>query len=236
MHTNITIITAFLGGLVSFLSPCMLPIVPGFLAYLAGSSLSKAEIDRKEIFLNAFFFVIGFSTIFAATGVLFNSLFDAFAYDAQVALARLGGLVVIFFGLFLTGIFRLSFLQRDYQFYVKAKLSSRYATSFLFGLAFAAGWTPCIGPVLGALLALAATQPSSAFALLFAYGLGLGIPFLVVGAFAAQASALINRYAGVLRYVSIAFGILLIVFGFLIFTQQLNRIADFPFPRILWGG
>ena len=106
-------------------------------------------------------------------------------------------------------------------------LHSKYLTSFLFGLAFAAGWTPCVGAALGAILGLAASQPGSAFVLLLAYALGLGIPFLVIGFFAAGAASFIERYGTAFRYINIAFGIILIALGILIYTQQLSRIANF---------
>ncbi|RJQ28990.1 cytochrome C biogenesis protein [Candidatus Parcubacteria bacterium] len=223
---EITIAVAFVAGLVSFLSPCVLPIIPGFLAYLAGASLSESASKRKDIFVNALLFVLGFSLIFAILGVLLNTALEAVAYDVQTWLARIGGAIIIFFGLYLTGLVRVPFLEREYKFAVNTNFKSKYATSFAFGAAFAAGWTPCVGAVLGSILGLAATQPGSAFSLLFSYSLGLGIPFLLVGLFASQASEFINRYAHVLKYVNIVFGILLIILGVLAFTQNLNRIAN----------
>ncbi len=233
---NVNFITAFLGGLASFLAPCVLPIIPGFLAYLSGASLKDANVKRKEIFLNSLFFVLGFSVIFAALGVLLNTVLEAFAYDVPIWLSRIGGTLIIFFGLYLTSLIKIPFLEREYKFAVKTKFHSRYLTSFVFGAAFAAGWTPCVSAALGAILALAATAPGTAFYLLLTYALGLGIPFLVVGLFAAQAAAFINRYAKIFQYVNIVFGILLIILGILIFTNQLSRIANFEFlTKILVG-
>ncbi len=217
---------AFLGGLVSFLSPCVLPIIPGFLAYLAGASLRESDAKRGTIFLQSILFVLGFSLVFALLGVLLNTVLAHVAYAAQTWLARAGGIIIIFFGLYLTGLIKVPFLERDYKFRPGAKFGSRSTTSFLFGAAFAAGWTPCVGAVLGGILGLAASEPGSAFALLVAYALGLGIPFLAVGLFASQASAMINRYAGMLRYVSIVFGFVLILLGILAFTQNLSRVAN----------
>lgn len=226
---DISIGIAFVAGLVSFLAPCVLPIIPGFLAYLAGSSIEEAGSRKKEIFLNSLFFVLGFSVVFAALGVLLNTLLEAIAYDVQIWLSRIGGALVILFGLYLTGLIKVAFLERPHTFQVKTGLHSRYVTSFLFGLAFAAGWTPCVGAALGAILGLAASAPGSAFFLLLAYALGLGLPFLFIGLFAAQASGLIQKYQNKLRIINIAFGVLLIILGIFIFTGQLSRIANFEF-------
>jgi len=225
--TETTLAVAFVAGLVSFLSPCVLPIIPGFLAYLSGTSLAEAQPRRKDIFLNSFFFVLGFSIIFAILGVLLNTLLEAVAYDVQVWLARIGGAVIIFFGLYLVRLIPLPFLEREHKFSVTRRFKSKYLTSLLFGSAFAAGWTPCVGAALGAILGLAATQPGSAFNLLFAYSLGLGVPFLLVGLFASQASGLISRYAVALKYINIIFGAVLIVLGVLVFTESLNLVANF---------
>ena len=220
-------IGAFLSGLVSFLAPCVLPIIPGFLAYLAGASNTDAKLKRKEIFINSVFFVLGFSFIFAILGVVLNTIFSNIAYSVQLWLSRFGGVLIIFFGLYLVGLVKIPFLEREYKFGVKTKFKSRYITSFLFGLAFAAGWTPCVGPALGVILGLAATEPGSAFILLLTYSLGLGIPFLIVGAFTGQATEIISRHAKKLRYLNIFFGIIILIIGILIFTQKLALVANF---------
>lgn len=227
MTSDTTLIIAFIAGIVSFLSPCVLPIIPGFLAYLAGSSLDEARAKRLPIFLNSIFFVLGFSFVFALLGVLLNTLLESVAYDAQTWLSRIGGVIIIFFGLYLLGLVKPKFLQREHKLQVKHQFSSRYVTSFVFGAAFAVGWTPCVGAVLGGILALAAVQPGSAFALLLTYALGLGIPFLVVGLFAAQAASWIHRYAKYLKWVNLAFGVVLIGLGILVFTNNLARLANF---------
>lgn len=227
---GLSLSVAFIAGLISFLSPCVLPIIPGFLAYLAGASLGDTKSSsRLPIFINSVFFVLGFSAVFAVLGVLLNTLLEAIAYDVQIWLSRIGGAVIIFFGLYLIGLIKIKFLDRQHQFQVTKKFSSRYVTSFMFGSAFAAGWTPCVGAALGAILGLAASQPGTAFNLLFSYSVGLGAPFLLVGLFASQATNLITRYAGVLRYVNIGFGAILVVLGVLVFTQSLNLIANFDF-------
>lgn len=220
-----SIIIAFVAGVVSFLSPCVLPIIPGFLAYLAGNTTRGAP-SRIATFLASVFFVLGFAAVFATLGVLLNTALEAIAYDVQTWLARAGGAIIILFGLYLTGLVKLPFLEREYRVSVRRTFGSRHITAFVFGAAFAAGWTPCVGAVLGGILGLAATAPGSAFTLLFSYSLGLGVPFLAVGLFASQATALINRHAHALRYVSRIFGAVLVVLGILAFTQSLNIVAN----------
>lgn len=224
---DIPILLAFTAGLISFLAPCVLPLIPGYLAFLSGTSLSDASSHRLQIFITSLFFVLGFATVFATIGVLLNTLLEAVAFDAQIWLARIGGALVIFFGLYLTGLIKLGFLQREYRVQVNPLLHSRNLSSFLFGAAFAAGWTPCVGAVLGSILGLATTQPGSAFFLLLSYSIGFGIPFLIVGLFAASISSFLTKLAEVAKYINIAFGGLLVVFGILIFTNNLQKIANF---------
>lgn len=225
---GVYITTAFVAGIVSFLAPCVLPIIPGYLAYIAGSSAADSTTHRRDIFLNSIFFVLGFSFIFALLGILLQTILASSGAEVQTWLSRIGGIVVIFFGLYLTGLIDIGFLERNHAFNVKRGSGYwRYATSFVFGVAFAAGWTPCAGAVLGAIIGLAASAPVSAFILLFSYALGLGVPFLIVGAFTAQAGALIARYGSALKYINVVFGILLIGLGVLVFTQDITLIGNF---------
>ena len=180
---------------------------------------------RWSIFINSIFFVLGFSVIFSIVGVLLQSLLSNYAYTVQKYLGYIGGTVIIFFGLFLLGLIRIGFLEKEYKVKVK-KFKYSYATSFVFGAAFAVGWTPCVTAALGAILALASTQASSAFVLLLAYTLGLGVPFLLVGLFTTEAQNLINKTGKWLKYFQYAFGIILIIIGILIFTGQLSRISN----------
>lgn len=159
--------------------------------------------------------------------MLLNTVLNSVAYDVQLWLSRAGGLIIIFFGLYLTGLIRVGWLEQEHKFAI-AGIKSKYLTSFLFGVAFAAGWTPCVGAVLGAILGLAATKPTLAFTLLLSYSLGLGLPFMITGLFASRAAEWINRYSHLLRSINVFFGILLIVLGILIFTQTLNLVANLP--------
>jgi cytochrome c-type biogenesis protein len=226
MELSITV--AFIAGLISFLSPCVLPIIPGFIGYLAGSR-SDGSSSRIEAFLASIFFVFGFSAIFSLLGILLNTVLEAVAYDVQIWLGRVGGVIIILFGLYLTGLIRIAYLEREYKLNPNKKFKSKYLTAFLFGAAFAAGWTPCVGAVLGAVLGLAASQPGSAFTLLFAYSLGLGLPFLLVGAGTSYADRWIMKISPYLKTINIIFGIVLIILGVLVFTNSLNLVANLGF-------
>jgi cytochrome c-type biogenesis protein len=224
--TDVPLLVALLAGVVSFLSPCVLPLIPGYLAYLSSTPGSTTPSSRRAVVGASIWFVIGFATVFSALGVLLNTALEAVAYDVQVWLSRLGGVVIILFGLSLLGIWRLPFLQREYHVRVRTPFQSRSVTSFLFGAAFAAGWTPCVGAVLGGILGLAASRPGSALVLLIAYSLGFGVPFILVGLFTAQANRLITRLAPWLNVINRLFGVVLIIIGILIFTQTLSRFAS----------
>ena len=230
---DVTIPIAFAAGLVSFLSPCVLPIIPGFLAYLAGTSTDGKQ-NKSGIFFQSLWFVIGFSVVFAILGVLLNTVLVHVAGRVEEWLSYIGGTIVIIFGLYLTGLLHIGFLEKTHTMRVDTKSKRpRFITSFLFGFAFAAGWTPCVGATLGAIIGLAATSPGSAFTLLFSYALGLGVPFLLVGLFASQAAGFFERHERGLSYVNKVFGALLIVIGILVFTGSLSDIANFSFVNSL---
>ena len=233
---TITYLIAFLAGVVSFLAPCVLPLVPGFLVFLAGTSAGEGTKGRWDTFLASILFVAGFSLVFSLLGVLLNTILAAASYEVQLWLSRIGGLIIIFFGLYLTGLIRVPWLEQEHRFAVTG-IKSRYATAFLFGVAFAAGWTPCVGAALGAILGLAVTMPGLAFSLLLTYSLGLGLPFLITGLFAGQVSGWIRKYSHAVQYVNMAFGIFLIIIGILIFTQTLTLVANLPvLNQFLLGG
>lgn len=230
---ELTLIAVFIAGIISFLSPCILPLIPGFLAYLSGTSLGDtSKSARLKMFFNSVAFVIGFSTVFALIGVLLNTILEKSSYDIQIWLGRIGGLIIILFGLYLLKLIKIPFLEKEHKLGVKRKFSITYVTSFVFGAAFAVGWSPCVGAVLGSVLALSITQPGGAFVLLMIYALGLGLPFLIVGIFSGQAVKLINKSAKFLKYFNIVVGIFLLILGILVFTQTLNIVANFSFLPI----
>jgi len=177
--------------------------------------------------MSSVFFVLGLSVTFSLLGVLLQTVLSSVAFKTQVWLARIGGILIILFGLYTIGLIKIGFLQQEFKLHPRLRTRSSYLTSFIFGAAFAVGWTPCVGPILGAILTLAVTSPSIAFFLLLFYTLGLGIPFLLVGFFTNQAQTFIRRAGRWLDYMNRFFGFLLVLLGILIFTLQLNRIANF---------
>ena len=234
---DVTIFVAFGAGVVSFLAPCVLPLVPGFIAYLGGIAIENKTLSRVQTRLAmlraSIFFVLGFTTVFAILGLVIHSALVEAGLDLQSVFAKIGGAIVIFFGLYLMGLLKFSFLERPHLFRVRKKFSSRSLTSFIFGAAFAAGWTPCVGVALGAILGLATLVPAKAFFLLVAYALGLGVPFLIIGAFAGEIEKYLSRVSSWVIYVNILFGGVLVWLGALAFTQNLSICREvfwsFPF-------
>jgi len=227
--SELSFVFAFSAGFLSFASPCVLPLIPGFIAYLSGTTIAEAKYHRKETFITSIFFVLGFSAVFALIGVLLNSALENIAFSVQQWLSKIGGLVIIFFGLFLMGLVKFDFLQKEYKIHLTKKFSSRNLTAAVFGAAFAVGWSPCVGAVLGGILAFAATNPGSAFLLLLLYAIGFGIPFLMIGLFASEAQKFVSKFARIAKYLNIFFGVLLVWLGILVFTQTLNRFSNFDF-------
>ena len=230
-----TILVALLAGLGSFVAPCILPMIPAFLAYISGTTVSELgskngtvlSINRTNIVLNTVFFVLGFSVVFSILGVLINSVLSNAASDFTESLNMIGGIIIVSFGIFLLLSTKIRSLNVEKKFFPKNSKSS-YPMSFVFGLAFAAGWTPCVGPILGTILTLAATTPSISFSLLLAYSLGLGIPFILMGVFLSRGTKLIKKMSKHLKYYNLILGGFIIILGVLVFTNQLAYIANFP--------
>lgn len=220
--SEISFFIAFFAGLASFFAPCIIPLVPAFLAYLSGHKVE--ESSRWELFKQSFLFVLGFSVVFASLGVLLNSILSGIAYDLQIWLGRIAGVIIILFGFYLLGFIKPAFLLREHKFKAH-KFKSRELTSFVFGAAFAVGWSPCVGAVLGTILALAASQPGQSFVLLAGYSAGLGIPFLVAGLFAQPFIKWIQRHQTFFKYYNIVIGILILALGILVFTGKLALVS-----------
>ncbi len=233
---EITLAVALLAGLGSFVAPCILPMIPAFLAYISGSTLSELNqkggsntisINRTNIILNTVFFVLGFSVIFSTLGVIINSTLSTSSGELIDGFNQVGGIIIIGFGIFLLLSLKINQLNFERKFIPKRSKTS-YPLSFIFGLAFAAGWTPCVGPILGTILTLAATTPSVAFNLLLVYSLGLGIPFVLIGVFFSRANKIIKNMSRHLKYYNFVLGGFIIILGILVFTNQLAYIANFP--------
>jgi len=221
---TVSVFVAFIAGIASFLSPCVLPLVPGFIAYLSGTS-GKKHGSRFEYFMNSLFYVLGFSVVFALLGVLLRTVLLQVSGQVIQWLSRIGGIIIIFFALILLGLIRIPWFERGHTFFRSKRFSATYVTSFLFGAAFAVGWTPCVGALLGSVLALAVTQPGQSVVLLLAYSLGMGVPFLIVGLFTAEAVKWIKKSEQVFKWFNIIVGVLLILLGVLVFTQKLGTIT-----------
>lgn len=237
---------AALGGLISFLSPCVLPLVPAYLCFIAGTSLEELTREDAEgkplasegltlrVALGAAGFVLGFTTIFVALGASASAI-NPLIIQHKELLSRIAGAVIIVFGLHYMGLFRIAFLNRDARFHIAGNGEGershlmQFASPYLLGLAFAFGWTPCIGPILATILTIAAAQESltAGATLLTVYSLGLGIPFLAA-AFAVRGFlSFASKFRRHMQKVEIAAGVLLAVTGFMMLTGNFERLAIF---------
>ncbi|MFN7025152.1 MAG: cytochrome c biogenesis CcdA family protein [Pseudorhizobium sp.] len=222
---------AFLAGLLSFVSPCVLPIVPPYLAWLAGVSFDRLKdsnpgaAERRQIVLSAVFFVLGFSTVFVALGATASVIGKTIAQYFDV-LSVIAGVLIILMGLHFLKVFQIGLLYRETRVQVAAKPAG-FAGAFVMGLAFAFGWTPCVGPVLAAILFVAGGEGTAAKGslLLAAYSLGIGIPFIASAVFASRFLDWAARFRKHMRKVEIALGLFLIMTGILFVTGQMSAIA-----------
>lgn len=222
------IFIALFAGVISFLSPCVLPIVPPYLAYMGGVTLgdmSSQSQARRKVIISALFFVLGLSTVFLILGFT-ASLFGAFFLQNQVLFAQISGVVIIIFGLHFLGIFRIPFLDQEARLDAGDKGGSSFG-AYVLGLAFAFGWTPCIGPQLGAILSLAASEASvtRGTLLLGVYALGLGIPFLLAAMFITRAMGVMNRLKRHMKLIERVMGTLLVVVGLAMVTGAFSWFA-----------
>ena len=236
---GIGIVAAFIAGTVSFLSPCVLPLVPGYLSYMAGRSVddiadARAARARLHVLALSLFFVAGFSWVFIALGASASAvgrLLQAYRYEANYV----AGTVIVLFGLHMMGLLRLDWLNRDWRF-TKPPPRGRPVGAFLLGTAFAFGWTPCIGPILGAILTIGATTLGVAdgAVLLSIYAMGLGLPFVLVATVTGHFTANVRKFRRVGQRLQIAAGGILVAIGILMATGQLFwfgtwMLNTFPF-------
>lgn len=232
MHTEqVTYLGAFIAGLLSFLSPCVLPLIPSYITYITGLSFADIQAEkpgqsiRSTAFLHSLAFVIGFTIVFVLLGA--TATFIGSFLEGHIDLVRqAGGVLIILFGIHVTGLVPLTFLLGQKRVEIRNKPAG-FLGSCLVGIAFAAGWTPCIGPILGSILMVAATEQNvtQGIVLLLLYSLGLGIPFLLSALAMHRFLAVFNRFKKSIRMFEIITGIFLVVVGILIFTNGLSRIG-----------
>jgi cytochrome c-type biogenesis protein len=233
---NVTIGLAFLAGLASFLSPCVLSLVPAYIGYLGGRAAGGESSGKNRwiTFSHGLAFVLGFSLVF----ILFNIVASAVGlllFDFRTWLAKIGGVVIIIFGLHMIGVFRIPFLEYDVR--VHSQLNRwGYVSSALMGIFFSAGWSPCIGPVLGWIMTFSINGGSiiKGTTLGVSYSAGLAIPFLLAALGVGWVTTLLRRYSKVMRVVEIGMGILLVIVGILLFMGSFSLLANY-FPRINFG-
>jgi cytochrome c-type biogenesis protein len=227
-------LVAIFAGLLSFVSPCVLPLVPIYIAHLAGSSLSpsgEVTAARTSTLYHALAFVLGFTIVFILLGASVG-LIGYFFRDQIGTLTRIAGVVLIVFGLQFAGILKIPWLERTYVFNVNNNGTRGFTHSAIVGAAFSIGWTPCIGPILGSILTLAATSTTvfqGAYLLIF-YSLGLGVPFLIVGAALGSATIALKRIYHFMPVITTTGGLLIVAMGVIIFLDRFtifNRYFDF---------
>lgn len=216
-----SIVLAAVAGTASFLSPCMVPVVPAFLARLG--NVAVADRGNARVVFHALLFVFGFSLVFSTLGVVFEAAVAEAATEVRTWLARLAGLFIIGFGLHVAGLVELRGLNRGSGFPVSER-DGMLATLGLGG-AFAVTWTPCVGPILGSTFALAAASPGAAFPILLAYSVGLGVPFLLVSVVPARTRSVISGRGRELAALNRAFGVVMLGLGVLVFTQRLDLLG-----------
>lgn len=233
---EVSFIAAFVAGLLSFLSPCILPLVPGYISFISGLSLEEINDKSKRsdnsffrVLIGALFFIFGFSFVFILLGAS-ATFIGQFLQEYSIWFKRIGGIVIIFFGLHMIGILNIKFLNFQKKYQTTKNISFNiFFTPFLVGLAFAFGWTPCIGPILAAILVYAGTQDTiiKGITLLSLYSLGLGIPFLITALAVNQFYKFSVKIKKYFRIIELIGGILLITIGIFIFTDSLSILSGF---------
>jgi cytochrome c-type biogenesis protein len=229
--SEVTYPISFLAGVVSFLSPCVLPLVPSYITFITGVSfeeLQSQQDKRRVLYLtltNALVFTCGFSAVFIALGAS-SSYIGQLLFEYQEVMRIAGGILLIVFGLFITGLFQLNFLMREWKFHMQGKPAG-YIGTFIIGMTFAAGWTPCIGPILGSILVVASSKGSAVegVKLLSVYSAGLAIPFLLSALAFNTFLSYSRKLTRYMRYIMMGGGILIIIFGILLLTNKVRELA-----------
>ncbi len=228
---NISLLLAFSAGLFSFLSPCVLPLVPSYVSYITGLSFEdltnkteRTDILKTTVF-NSLLFILGFSVVFISLGAS-ASYIGKLMVSYQEIIRKVGGVIIIIFGLFIMGLLKLNFLQVEKKLHIKSKPAG-YVGSFLVGIGFAAGWTPCVGPILGSILLYASTSGSvsTGIQLLTIYSIGLALPLFISAVAINSFLSYFKKFHRYIRIVTISSGILLVFLGILIYTNSLSLIT-----------
>ena len=229
---SVSLVAAFTAGLVSFLSPCVLPLVPGYISLISGASVDQLKSSDNEEMLrrvlgHSLLFILGFSVVFISLGASATWLGQALL-SRMTILYKIAGIIIVIFGLHLTGILKIGLLYRDARFHSAGKPATATG-AFLIGLAFAFGWTPCIGPILAVILGLAASQQTvwQGVFLLALYSAGLAVPFLLTSLGVNRFMRFYQRFRAHLHQVEVFSGIILIVLGAMIFSNQFTRLAGY---------
>jgi cytochrome c-type biogenesis protein len=226
---NIGVSLAFIAGLASFFSPCVFALVPAYVGYLGGRSAAVSDTGNSRwiAFSHGLAFVLGFSFVFILLGVATSAL-GGVLYDMRTWLARIGGIVVIIFGIHMTGLVRIPFLDYDLRPQSMPDRNRGYLASALMGVFFSAGWSPCVGPILGAILTLSLSGGSitQGVVLLTAYSAGLAIPFLIASLQIDLVTNSIRKHGKAMHYIEVGMGVMLIIIGVMLFTGRFERLAS----------
>ena len=237
-----TFLAAFVAGVLSFISPCVLPLIPGYLSYISGLTLDEMQgtgdtamsfgAARRRVLAASIFFILGFSFVFICFGAA-ASVLGQYMLERQRLLAKIAAVIVILFGLHTMGVLRIGWLYSEKRVQVEKKPTSLFG-AFFVGLAFAFGWTPCIGPILGGILAIAGTQQTvgQGVQLLAVYSAGLGLPFLLTALAINQFFTVFKRIRKHYHLIEIVSGLLLVLIGVLIFTNRFTLIAKWLTPYL----
>ncbi|MFO1444145.1 cytochrome c biogenesis protein CcdA [Bacillus sp. Bva_UNVM-123] len=220
---NVTLLLAFAGGFLAFISPCCLPLYPSFISYITGVSVKELKENKnvsfkKKVLVHSIFFSLGFSIVYYILGFSFSKIGDLFASSKEL-LNTFGGIFLVAIGLFLLGIIKPQFLFKEIRFNYKKK-SSTYLSSFLVGFVFSAGWTPCIGPIFGAIVYASVINPAETFANVTAYSLGFCIPFIIMAFFIGKIK-FISKYSSILMKIG---GVIIIILGIMIFFNKMTYL------------